>query len=89
LVISWVSESDPFAAGQREAVDVFLRHVQCHRNREERPICEPNGIDHAVIVRLIHESLQWTESAIDDQLEIAKLTLGQNNIVQGKGFLLQ
>jgi len=47
LVISWVSESDPFAAGQREAVDVFLRHVQCHRNREERPICEPNGIDHA------------------------------------------
>lgn len=87
VVVTGVAESNALVDLQGDAVDILLGDIQVDWDRPEGAIGETEIIDNAVVILLVQETLERRETSGDDELEITKLTLSEDNGLDGRGLL--
>lgn len=88
-IVSEVSQGDAGAGLELAFIDNGLGHVQGDGHGEEVAVGETDIFANTVIVLLVHETLQRTETTVHNQFEITKLTFGEDNGRQLLGLHLQ
>ncbi|KAI3482287.1 hypothetical protein L1887_55048 [Cichorium endivia] len=82
VVVARVAQCDAGALGDAERLDLRLVDVEGDGHGEEVAVGETHVVEAAVVVGLVHEALERGEAAVDDELEIAQLTLGEYELWQ-------
>ncbi len=80
VVVARVAQRDAGALGDAERLDLRLVNVEGDGHGEEVAVGETHVVEAAVVVGLVHEALERGEAAVDDELEIAELTLGEHEL---------
>ncbi len=83
VVVTRVTESDTGTLLETEGLDLLLVDIESDRHGEEVSIGQTHGLETAVVVNLVHETLERGETTVDDEFEIAKLTLGEDDLGEG------
>jgi hypothetical protein len=85
-VVAAVAECDASAGLDTKSVDVLLGQIQANGHREQVAICETVVLHDTVVVLLVHETLERGESSVEDEFEIAQLTVTEDNGWQSLGL---
>lgn len=81
-VVTEVAQSDAGTGLDTILVNGLLRQVEGYGHAEEGTVDQTVLLDDAIVVLLSHEALQRGKATSDDQLQITKLTLGQQECGQ-------
>jgi hypothetical protein len=87
IVVTGIAKSNALVGLQRKAIDIFLRDIQVDWDRPEGSVGKTEIIDNTEVVLLVQETLKRRETSRDDELKIAKLTLGEDDGLEGLGLL--
>ena len=88
-------EHEAFSVPQRDRRPGLQRiregaiHVQGHRHRPDLAFGKSQALEHRVVGRLVHEASQRMEGAVQQQLEVAELTLAERDRGQIRRLRLQ
>lgn len=75
LIVTWVTKSDTGTRRDLLRGNVLLGHIEGDGHPKHGTISETESVDNTGVVCLVHEALEGGEASIDDELEIAELTL--------------
>ena len=78
-VVSEVTEGDAGTSLCLDFVNGLLEDIEADRHGKEVAVDETVGVNDTLVVLLVHEALKRGEASIEDQLEITKLTLIEDN----------
>jgi len=78
-VVTGVAKSNAVAGLEAETLDLVLGKIEVDGHGEEVAVGETVVLADAIVVLLVHETLERREATVDDKLEIAKLALVEHD----------
>ena len=87
IVVTRVAQSNAGTLLDLERLHLLLVDIEGDGHGKKVAIGQTHGVEAPVVVGLVHEALQRGEATVDDEFEIAKLTLGEDELGERVGFL--
>lgn len=86
MVVTRIAQGDAGTLLNAKSLDLSLVDIESDGHGEKVSVGQTHVSQATIVVGLIHETLERGEATVDDEFEIAQLTLGEDEVGKRVGF---